>query len=134
MLKIKPNLLLNNKKILLRLYLQRYNSSLTNSVQNVKQNQLNKKFNDVYRFYEEISGMDVVRLAQDKVISIQDQLQLAQDKRRELINDLSVIRKELQGIHTEIMNCGKGEHRYLELIKQEIDVSSLNSSNTKKMT
>lgn len=126
MIKIKPNALINNRKILLSLCFQRYNSTSANNLENIKRYQLNKKFNDVYRFYEEISGMDVVRLAQDKVIAIQDQLQLAQEKRRELINELSVIRKDLQGIHTEIMNCGKGEHRYLELIKQEIDVSSIN--------
>lgn len=126
MIKIKPNALINNRKTLLSLCFQRYNSTSANNLENIKRYQLNKKFNDVYRFYEEISGMDVVRLAQDKVIAIQDQLQLAQEKRRELINELSVIRKDLQGIHTEIMNCGKGEHRYLELIKQEIDVSSIN--------
>lgn len=82
-----------------------------------------RKIGEVYTIYEQLSGMDEVRMAQDKVIIIQDQLKDAQNQRREFIQELSQIRKELQSLHTEILNCGRGESRYLDLVKREIDVS-----------
>lgn len=82
-----------------------------------------RKIGAVYTIYEQLSGMDEVRMAQDKVIIIQDELKEAQNQRREFIQDLSQIRKELQALHTEILNCGRGESRYLDLVKREINVS-----------
>lgn len=81
-----------------------------------------RKINEVYGFYEEVSGMDEVRMAQDKVILIQDELKLAQDRRREILHELSIIRKDLQLLHNDILNCGRGESRYLDLVRSEIDV------------
>lgn len=101
-----------------------YNNQINGKPNNININPyFRKKIGEVYTIYEKLSGMDEVRMAQDKVINIQDQLNDAQNKRRSFIQELSQIRKELQSLHSEILNCGRGESRYLDLVKKEIDVS-----------
>ncbi|XP_055609083.1 uncharacterized protein LOC129756285 [Uranotaenia lowii] len=80
------------------------------------------KLYEAQTFYDEFSGMSEVKVAQNKVIEIQDQLQMVQDRRRHLLLELTLIRKQLQDIHVELQRATRGEHRYIELIKEEFDV------------
>lgn len=73
-------------------------------------------------FYDEFSGMSEVKVAQNKVIEIQNQLQLVQERRRHILLELTLIRKQLQDLHVEVQKTVRGEHRYVELIKEEFDV------------
>ncbi|XP_053661035.1 mitochondrial potassium channel-like [Anopheles marshallii] len=80
------------------------------------------KLYEAQTFYDEFSGMNEVKIAQNKVIEIQDQLQLVQERRRHILLELTLVRKQLQDIHIELQKATRGEHRYVELIKQEFDV------------
>uniref|UniRef100_A0A182NSQ4 Uncharacterized protein n=1 Tax=Anopheles dirus TaxID=7168 RepID=A0A182NSQ4_9DIPT len=80
------------------------------------------KLYEAQSFYDEFSGMNEVKVAQNKVIEIQDQLQLVQERRRHILLELTLVRKQLQDIHIELQKAMRGEHRYVELIKQEFDV------------
>uniref|UniRef100_A0A182QC76 Coiled-coil domain-containing protein 51 n=1 Tax=Anopheles farauti TaxID=69004 RepID=A0A182QC76_9DIPT len=80
------------------------------------------KLYEAQSFYDEFSGMNEVKVAQNKVIEIQDQLQLVQERRRHILLELTLVRKQLQDIHIELQKATRGEHRYVELIKQEFDV------------
>ncbi|XP_055640556.1 mitochondrial potassium channel-like [Toxorhynchites rutilus septentrionalis] len=73
-------------------------------------------------FYDEFSGMSEVKVAQNKVIEIQNQLQLVQERRRHILLELTLIRKQLQDLHVEVQKTVRGEHRYVELIKEEFEV------------
>lgn len=80
------------------------------------------KLYEAQSFYNEFSGMSEVIAAQSKVIEIQDQLQLVQERRRHILLELTLIRKHMQDIHVELQKAVRGEHRYVELIKEEFDV------------
>lgn len=80
------------------------------------------KLYEAQSFYDEFSGMNEVKVAQNKVIEIQNQLQLVQERRRHILLELTLIRKQLQDIHVELQKATRGEHRYVELIKEEFDV------------
>lgn len=80
------------------------------------------KLYEAQSFYNEFSGMSEVIAAQSRVIEIQNQLQLVQERRRHILLELTLIRKQLQDIHVELQKAVRGEHRYVELIKEEYDV------------
>lgn len=80
------------------------------------------KLYDAQNFYDEFSGMSAVKVAQNKVIEIQNQLQVVQERRRHILLELTLVRKQLQDIHVELQNTVRGEHRYVELIKEEYNV------------
>ncbi|XP_058056897.1 mitochondrial potassium channel-like [Anopheles bellator] len=80
------------------------------------------KLYEAQTFYDEFSGMHEVKAAQNKVIEIQEQLQLVQERRRHVLLELTLVRKQLQEIHIELQKSTRGEHRYVELIKEEFDV------------
>lgn len=82
------------------------------------------KLYEAQSFYNEFSGMSEVIAAQSKVIEIQNQLQLVQERRRHILLELTLIRKQMQDIHVELQKAVRGEHRYVELIKEEFDVST----------
>uniref|UniRef100_A0A2M4BUK1 Uncharacterized protein n=1 Tax=Anopheles marajoara TaxID=58244 RepID=A0A2M4BUK1_9DIPT len=82
------------------------------------------KLYEAQSFYDEFSGMNEVKLAQSKVIEIQDQLQMVQERRRHVLLELTLVRKQLQDIHLELQKSVRGEHRYVELIKEEFEVLS----------
>lgn len=86
------------------------------------------KLYEAQSFYNEFSGMSEVITAQAKVIEIQDQLQLVQERRRHILLELTLIRKKMQDIHLELQKAVRGEHRYVELIKEEFDVSAARMS------
>ncbi|XP_053696678.1 mitochondrial potassium channel-like [Sabethes cyaneus] len=80
------------------------------------------KLYEAQSFYDDFSGMSEVKVAQNKVIEIQNQLQLVQERRRHILLELTLIRKQLQDIHVDLQKAVRGEHRYVELIKEEFDV------------
>uniref|UniRef100_A0A1Q3F843 Putative conserved plasma membrane protein n=1 Tax=Culex tarsalis TaxID=7177 RepID=A0A1Q3F843_CULTA len=80
------------------------------------------KLYEAQSFYDEFSGMNEVKAAQNKVIEIQNQLQLVQERRRHILLELTLIRKQMQDIHVELQKAVRGEHRYVELIREEFDV------------
>ncbi|XP_055541596.1 mitochondrial potassium channel-like [Wyeomyia smithii] len=80
------------------------------------------KLYEAQSFYDDFSGMSEVKIAQNKVIEIQNQLQLVQERRRHILLELTLIRKQLQDIHIDLHKAVRGEHRYVELIKEEFDV------------
>ncbi|XP_052863216.1 mitochondrial potassium channel-like [Anopheles cruzii] len=80
------------------------------------------KLYEAQTFYDEFSGMHEVKAAQNKVIEIQEQLQLVQERRRHVLLELTLVRKQLQDIHIELQKSTRGEHRYVELIREEFDV------------
>lgn len=80
------------------------------------------KLYEAQSFYNEFSGMSEVIAAQSKVIEIQNQLQLVQERRRHILLELTLVRKQMQDIHVELQKSVRGEHRYVELIKEEFDV------------
>lgn len=84
---------------------------------------ITRKVNEVYTLYERISGLDEVKDAQNRVYKIQDMVKDAQDRKRDLVHQLGLVRSELKQLHQDIMNCQRGESRYLDLIKKEIEVS-----------
>lgn len=92
---------------------------------NVSKDLLHKKYTDAYSFYEQFSHMDEVREAHDKVITIQDELHLAQKRRCDLMAELIGIRSKQQLISGEMSNSSKSDYRYLELVKMSIEVSGM---------
>lgn len=66
------------------------------------------KLYEAQSFYDEFSGMNEVKVAQNKVIEIQDQLQLVQERRRHILLELTLVRKQLQDIHIELQKATRG--------------------------
>jgi len=82
-------------------------------------NFLKKKIDELVAKYEEITGMDEVRIAQNRVIEAQDRFILAQEKRRELVKQLTDIQTKLKEVYAELDATTRGEERYLNLITKE---------------
>lgn len=76
-----------------------------------------------FNWYDEISHTNEVREAHKQVEDLQDKLNQAQELRRDVSKQLNDIRYELQTCFADQANCPKGDPRYLELIRREIEVS-----------
>lgn len=85
------------------------------------QERLRNKINSMYKSYEDYSMASDVRLAHQQVEHIQDELRMAQERRRDISKELSTIRHELQLIYADLANCNKGEPRYLEIVRKEYE-------------
>lgn len=70
-------------------------------------------------FYEQFMRMDDVWRAQQKVIDIQQELQIAQQERRALANHLTDIRDQIQRLHEELSKVERFERRYVDLVGQQ---------------
>lgn len=81
-----------------------------------------RKKNSFFEWYDQISHTNEVRDAHKQVEELQDNLNQAQQLRREVSKELNNIRYELQLCYADLANCQKGEPRYLELIRKEYDV------------
>lgn len=86
------------------------------------QQKFNNKLNNIYQSYEELSHTNEVRAAHQHVERLQDELKVAQQRRRDIAKQLSDMRYELQVCYADLANCKKGEPRYLELIRKEYDI------------
>lgn len=72
---------------------------------------LKRKFSDLVLWYERFTGMDEVRLAQNRVIEAQSRFERAQEKRREISKELSLIQSKLKELYAELDSTTRGEER-----------------------
>lgn len=82
-----------------------------------------------FNWYDEISHTNEVRLAHKQVEELQDKLNQAQQLRRDVSKELNDIRYELQMCYADQANCQKGDPRFLELIRREIQVRDISNEN-----
>ncbi|KAK9508199.1 hypothetical protein O3M35_007916 [Rhynocoris fuscipes] len=94
-------------------------SLLGPNVATSKSNYVKGKFNDLVVWYEQLTGMDEVRMMQNRVIEAQDRFIAAQENRREVGKELARIQSKLKEIHSELDTTSRGEERYLQLITEE---------------
>lgn len=76
-------------------------------------------YDKVVSWYERVTGLSEVRVAQDRVLESQKQFMTAQDRRREISVELRTIQNKLKDIRNELLNTPRSEDRYIELVTQE---------------
>jgi len=76
-------------------------------------------YDKVISWYERVTGLGEVRIAQDRVLESQKQFMIAQDKRRDVSVELRAIQNKLKDIRNELLNTSRSEDRYIELVTQE---------------
>lgn len=105
----------NNKETLFSIYRTCHTGTRTFPISNLtlnnSTNYLKKKIDDLVTKYEQVTGMDEVRLAQNRVIEAQDKFVSAQEKRREVVQELTVIQNKLKEVHAELDATNRGEER-----------------------
>lgn len=86
---------------------------------NVGENFLKNKLDGLVKWYEQFTGLDEVRLMQNRVVEAQNRLVVAQESRREATKSLVAVQEKLKDVRAELDTTTKGEERYLNLITQE---------------
>lgn len=81
-----------------------------------------RKFGQLLLWYEEITGMDEVRIAQNRVLEAEEKFVSAQERRREASTLVAAIQSKLKDLYAELDNTTRGEERYVHLITQEHSV------------
>lgn len=76
-------------------------------------------YDKVVSWYERVTGISEVRVAQDRVLESQKQFMTAQDKRRDVSVELRTIQNKLKDIRNELINTSRSDDRYIELVTQE---------------
>lgn len=76
-------------------------------------------YDKVVSWYERVTGLSEVRVAQDRVLESQKQFMIAQDRRRNVSVELRTIQNKLKDIRSELSNTARTEDRYIELVTQE---------------
>ena len=82
-------------------------------------NYFGEKFQNLMSWYEEVTGLKEVRLSQEKVLKAEDRFIAAQDARRDVSKELTVVRERLKDIYAELDQTSRGEDRYVLLVTQE---------------
>lgn len=82
-----------------------------------------RQWDAFFNWYDEVSHTNEVRDAHRQVEELQEKLNQAQNLRRDVSKELNDIRYELQMCYADQANCQKGDPRYLELVRREIEVS-----------
>jgi len=77
------------------------------------------EYDKVVSWYERVTGLSEVRVAQDRVLESQKQFMNAQDRRRDISVELRTIQNKLKDIRNELLNTSRSEDRYIELVTQE---------------
>ncbi|XP_060869444.1 mitochondrial potassium channel-like [Metopolophium dirhodum] len=77
------------------------------------------EYDKVVSWYERVTGLSEVRVAQDRVLESQKQFMNAQDRRRDVSVELRTIQNKLKDIRNELLNTSRSEDRYIELVTQE---------------
>ncbi|XP_025194617.1 coiled-coil domain-containing protein 51-like [Melanaphis sacchari] len=77
------------------------------------------EYDKVVSWYERVTGLSEVRVAQDRVLDSQKQFMKAQDRRRDVSVELRTIQNKLKDIRNELLNTSRAEDRYIELVTQE---------------
>jgi hypothetical protein len=86
---------------------------------NTSESVVKRKFGELLQWYEEVTGMDEVRIAQNRVIEAEEKFVSAQERRREANTLVSAIQNKLKDLYAELDNTTRGEERYVYLITQE---------------
>lgn len=81
-----------------------------------------RKFRQLLQWYEEVTGMDEVRIAQNRVLEAEEKFVSAQERRREANTLVSAIQSKLKDLYAELDNTTRGEERYVHLITEEHNV------------
>lgn len=81
-----------------------------------------RQWDAFFNWYDEISHTNEVRDAHRQVEELQEKLNQAQNLRRDVSKELNDIRYDLQMCFADQANCQKGDPRYLELVRREIEV------------
>lgn len=76
-------------------------------------------YDKVVSWYERVTGISEVRIAQDRVLESQKQFMVSQDRRRDVSVELRAIQNKLKDIRNELLNTSRSEDRYIELVTQE---------------
>lgn len=76
-------------------------------------------YDKVVSWYERVTGIGEVRVAQDRVLESQKQFMTAQDRRRDVSVELRSIQTKLKDIRNELLNTSRTDDRYIELVTQE---------------
>lgn len=113
-----------NLEALIKLIKERARNTFfeSNSSRNELYNRLavyRPNYDKVISWYERVTGLGEVRIAQDRVLESQKQFMIAQDKRRDVSVELRTIQNKLKDIRNELLNTSRSEDRYIELVTQE---------------
>lgn len=107
----KPKLNLNNL-----VKFQTHKVMIDNVTSEPKSNHyLKSKFDELVVWYEQLSGMDEVRIAQKRVIDAQDRLISAQERRREASKQIAVVHNKLKEVYSDLDTTTRGEERWVFL-------------------
>nr|CAI5860817.1 unnamed protein product [Callosobruchus analis] len=88
------------------------------------------KFTHLNNWYTKIIGLDEVKLSQDKVTALQEQLLNTQEKRREIGKQLAEVRKQSLILQDAIHKVKRTDEfdKFLELMREETEVLKLEKS------
>jgi len=86
---------------------------------NATESLVKRKFGQLLQWYEEFTGLDEVRMAQNRVLEAEAKFVTAQERRREASTLVSAIQSKLKDLWAELDNTSRGEERYVRLITQE---------------
>ncbi|KAJ8929891.1 hypothetical protein NQ314_017375 [Rhamnusium bicolor] len=95
-----------------------------NKVKEEKKRIMYEKFVKLNNWYTKIIGLDEVRMYQDRVTSLQEQLLQTQEKRREVGKQLADIRQKSLELQDQIHKIKRQDdfEKFLDLMKQETEV------------
>ncbi|XP_063217211.1 uncharacterized protein LOC134527993 [Bacillus rossius redtenbacheri] len=85
----------------------------------IEKNIITETLSQVVAWYENVTGMDEVRLAQNRVLEAESKFIQAQERRREANRKVAAIQNQLKDLYAELDKTTRGEERYLHLITQE---------------
>ncbi|PSN47287.1 hypothetical protein C0J52_15705 [Blattella germanica] len=80
---------------------------------------LKRKLSELLQWYEDITGMHEVRIAQNRVLEAEEKFVTAQERRRDANKFVADIQSKLKDLYAELDNTTRGEERYVQLITEE---------------
>ena len=112
------NFLRRNDAKIYKIYQSNY-SAFTSSPDNQlvanKLESVKSKVYDFMKWYEQLTGIDEIRLAQNKVIEAQDRFAAAQEKRREVTLELNDVKNRIKDLQEELSSTSRGEEKWVVL-------------------
>lgn len=88
-------------------------SSPDNPLLSNKLDAVKSKVYDFMKWYEQLTGIDEIRIAQNKVIEAQDRFAAAQEKRREVTLELNDVKNKIKDLQEELSSTSRGEERFV---------------------
>ncbi|KAJ9587888.1 hypothetical protein L9F63_018669 [Diploptera punctata] len=80
---------------------------------------IKRKLTELLQWYEDVTGMHEVRIAQNRVLDAEQKFVTSQERRRESNKLVLDIQNKLKDLYAELDNTTRGEERYVQLITQE---------------